>query len=151
MKQLFLIHTIAFLLFLTGCAGNTTQTETSTIETDVIHEESHHDAATKEVELDNGEKWQANLETNEGIDKMLTLVNEEKSKNSPDYEGLKGSLDTEFMIVLDKCTMTGESHDQLHNYLLPLKARIDKLQASSNEHSIEDINSYLLTYQNYFK
>lgn len=104
-----------------------------------------------QVKLDNGEKWIANIETNEGIDNMLAMVKKEKSKETPDYVMLKERLDKEFNVLLEKCTMTGESHDQLHNYLLPLKAKIDKLDPNSSKEAIKEIENYLLTYYGYFK
>lgn len=148
MKKLILIPTLVLALFIAGCSN--ADPSTSSEVTEVVQDDDHH-GEIGEVELDNGEKWKANLETNEGVKKMLALVNEEKSKESPDYLTLKENLDKEFMTVLEKCTMTGESHDQLHNYLLPLKARVDQLQSNSERHEIEDLDDYLLTYQNYFE
>lgn len=148
MKKTLIIPVIALALFIGGCSSNNTKTAETT--TEVVEEEHHHGEA-KEVELDNGEKWEANAETTEGINKMLALVNDAKVNDNPDYTGLKANLDAEFMTVLEKCTMTGESHDQLHNYLLPLKAKFETLQATSDKHIIEDLDTYLLTYQNYFK
>lgn len=158
MKRIFLIPTMVFGLFMMGCTGNQSKvdTEHKQTEADVPHLETEgHKAGLipleDQVKLDNGEKWIANIETNEGIDNMLAMVKTEESKEAPDYITLKGSLDKEFNVVLEKCTMTGESHDQLHNYLLPLKAKIDKLDANSSKDAIEDIKNYLLTYHDYFK
>lgn len=153
MKRMFLISTMVFGLFMMGCTGNQSKVDT---ESDVPHLETEgHKAGLiplgDQVKLDNGEKWIANIETNEGIENMLARVKKEESKETPDYVMLKESIDKEFNVVLEKCTMTGESHDQLHNYLLPLKAKIDKLDPNSSKEAIEEIENYLLTYYDYFK
>src|SRR5690606_14851113 len=128
MKRIFLIPTMVFGLFMMGCTDNQSKVDADHKHTvaDVPHLETEgHKAGliplTDEVKLDNGEKWIANVETTEGIDNMLSIIEKEESKETSDYVALKGSLDKEFNVVLEKCTMTGESHDQLHNYLLPLK------------------------------
>lgn len=158
MKRIFLIPTMVFGLFMIGCTGNQSKvhTEHEHTEADVPHLETESHKAgliplENQVKLDNGEKWIANIETNEGIGNMLAMVKKEESNDTADYEMLKGSLDKEFNVVLEKCTMTGESHDQLHNYLLPLKAKIDKLDPNSTKEAIEGIKNYLLTYHDYFK
>ncbi|MFB5946428.1 hypothetical protein [Albibacterium profundi] len=139
-----------------GCTGNQSKVDTEHTESDVSHlvTEDHKAGLIPledQVKLDNGEKWIANIETNEGIDNMLAMVKKEKSKETPDYVMLKERLDKEFNVLLEKCTMTGESHDQLHNYLLPLKAKIDKLDPNSSKEAIKEIENHLLTYYGYFK
>ncbi len=158
MKKKLLIPAAVFALFMVGCMGNDSKVDTEYENTgaEVPHFESEdHQAGLisleDEVQLKNGEKWEANIETTEGIHNMLALVKKQESKETPDYVGLKENLDKEFNIVLEKCTMTGEAHDQLHHYLLPLKARIDKLYQNANKEAIEDIKNYLLTYHDYFK
>lgn len=151
MTKVFLIPALAFVLFAVGCAGNSTQTEATATETGVAVEEEPHHGEVGQVELDNGEKWQANSETTEGIDNMLLAVNNTADSETPDYLILKDNLEKEFMVILEKCTMTGESHDQLHNYLLPLKAKYDQLETSSTKQDIEELNHYLSTYRSYFK
>jgi len=47
--------------------------------------------------------------------------------------------------------MKGESHDQLHNYLLPLKKKIEALSSSGDVQTVEDIKIYLETYKDYFE
>lgn len=152
MKKVFLISALGFALFAVGCAGSSSQTEVDAVETETaqVEEEHHHGGAT-EVQLDNGEKWQANAETTEGVNKMLAFVNDAAKSEAPDYLALKGNLEKEFMVVLEKCTMTGESHDQLHNYLLPLKAKFDQLGEGSTQHNVEELDHYLVSYSNFFK
>jgi len=57
----------------------------------------------------------------------------------------------EFTGIFQKCTMKGESHNQLHNFLLPLKEMLEKLEEHSEKQDLEEIKSYLHTYKNYFE
>ena len=156
MKRMFLIPSMVVGLFMMGCTGNQSKGDTEHTESDIPHlvTEDHKAGLIPledQVKLDNGEKWIANKETNEGIDNMLAMVKKDGSKETPYYVMLRGSIDKEFNVLLEKCTMTGESHNQLHNYLLPLKAKIDKLNPNSSKEAIEEIENYLLTYYDYFK
>ena len=150
MKSALLIPTLAFAFLAVSCAGNSTEAEGDALVL-VERENDNFHAEFSEVQLNNGKKWDANAETTQGVNKMLLMVKDEVIKDNPDYIALKDGLNNEFNVVLDKCTMKGESHDQLHNYLLPLKAKIDKLESTSNLEQIGDIDNYLLSYSNYFK
>ena len=74
----------------------------------------HEEEATK-VLLDNGKKWKANPETITGIANMQSLVQNGISGKTP-LTALHEPLQLEFKTIFDKCTMTGESHNQLHNF-----------------------------------
>lgn len=153
MKQITLTSLLLIFILASACTGNKKE------ENDHAHhdhqEHHHHEEHTEDggsVELNNGERWEANPETNEGIDNMLVLVSKEDANVSTDLKALQKDLRSEFNTVLQKCTMKGESHNQLHNYLHPLKEKIDGLDQASNEaHAINDLEQYLNTYKNYFK
>jgi hypothetical protein len=64
---------------------------------------------------------------------------------------LKSSLENEFQMIFQKCTMKGEAHEQLHNYLLPLKEKLNGINSPLDTAKINEIKIYLSEYQNYFK
>jgi len=127
------ILTLLLIVTLTGCGHK--------------HEHRHDQAIATTVALNNGERWEANPETTEGIHKMIALVKDFQQQSSSDYAALQQSLTTEFQTIFKKCTMKGEAHDQLHNYLMPLKTELDKLSAEN----IEAVSSYLKLYEQYFQ
>lgn len=138
MKTISTIIISALLLFTYSCSTEKNKGE---------HSEHDGDQTTDEVlaaQLDNGNKWVANIETTQGIQKMIQLINTNPTS-------LKENLLSEFTDVLKKCTMKGESHEQLHHYLLPLKADIEKLSEAPSKEELEAIKSYLETYTNYFE
>lgn len=108
-----------------------------------------------EVKLDEGKLWVANSETTEGINNMLQLMN---AYSTPDdlnsYPELKINLEKEFQEILSKCTMQGESHNQLHNFLVPMKENFEGLNSKDVKICKENytlLNKHLKEYSNYFK
>ena len=116
------------------------------------HESDEHKHAPM-VELNNGERWEANIETTEGIaDMHAHLV--QYHEGSMDAPALHGHLLNEFNTIFAKCTMTGEAHDQLHNYLIPLKAQLQELENCRGEACDEiagNIEKHLEEYDTYFQ
>ena len=85
---------------------------------------------------------------------MVGMVRELSGNATVDeYRGLQKRLSVSFQTILQKCTMKGEAHNQLHNYLMPLKEKIDKLgdcDAESCKTLASDIKDYLLKYSHFF-
>ncbi len=106
-------------------------------------------AETSNVTLDNGKLWIANPETTQGIHNMQKILSERKQEASGAV--LKEALEKEFEMIFEKCTMEGEAHEQLHNYLLPLKRKLNQLDGTNDAEVLTDIESYLKEYPNYFK
>jgi hypothetical protein len=102
--------------------------------------------------LNNGERWEANLQTTEGVHNMKTILNLH-SKDAKDCNGLAAKLDKEFNLLLEQCTMQGEAHEQLHHYLMPLKALINELTNTPDDCSaiIDRISSHLDRYHEWFR
>ena len=134
------ILTTAFIsALLIGCTETKHKSEkTETVETiEGIHGhemeemsvETHtiNNAWMNDIKLDNGSKWDANVETTEGVAKMLNLVKSQVPKTVEDYHALAGRLNEEKNMVVKKCTMKGPSHDNLHVFLHPLIEKIEAL------------------------
>ncbi len=166
MKKTILTATILSVLML-GCKDNNTKNETSETTQEVQnHNEEitnasddeavvYNNAWVSEIELDNGDKWQANLETNEGVEKMLELVESSEPKTVDDYHNLAAKLNETKNFVVKKCTMEGPSHDNLHVFLHPLIEKIAALgKVSSTEEGAKvtaHIKENLEAYYDYFK
>ena len=109
------------------------------------------------VNLDDGKKWKANVETSQGINKMMASVKKAISKKMTevdDYRTLGASLQQDFNEIFQKCTMTGEAHDQLHNYLLPMVDMVKTFEngdVASCEKTLPQIKEHLNSYYNYFE
>ncbi len=103
------------------------------------------------VQLDNGNKWIANMETTEGIENMRKMIEAEQAAPVSSVAALKENLLLQFTDILNQCTMKGKSHEQLHNYLLPLRAQIDNLDEGNQKEELEKIKLYLSAYAKYFE
>ena len=108
-----------------------------------------------DIQLNNGNNWEANIETTEGVEKMQELLKSQTTTSIEDYHQLANKLNDIKNNVLKECTMKGASHDNLHVWLLPLIAKIDAL---SEAKTIEDaaklkqsIEENINGYADYFK
>lgn len=107
------------------------------------------------ISLDDGKLWQANSETTEGIKTMQNILNSFSEDGTVTaYASLKGDLETEFTNIFQKCTMKGESHNQLHNYLKPMLPMFDALESTDSmvrEKAYDNFKRHLTGYANYFE
>lgn len=161
-----LIFTIG-LLALVSCKDNKnpeTITHTDEIENRDAHLNEHHvesaanvydNSWTKEIEMDNGEKWQSDLPTNEGVKKLQHTINAQTTSTLADYHKLAKSLGDDITFVIKNCTMQGPAHDNLHVWLHPL---IEKNAALTQAETVEDasrlksaIDENINAYYDYFK
>ena len=113
----------------------------------------HHDGGP--VTLNNGSRWKANPETTAGIGNMIQLMNSfTQTDNSKSFNDLESKLSNEFDLIFKNCTMKGEAHNQLHNYLFPLKELFEGLKSNdlnSQKESFNNLNEYLALYSKYFE
>lgn len=150
MKKILLLLTFLSIL---SCKNTSEEKKETIVETPT--EEIIHSSETDEVVLDNGKLWEANMDTTIGIQKMQSRLNSfTDSENITDYQKLKEGLETDFTELFQKCTMKGEAHNQLHNYLLPmidLFEGIGSSEIATCKKSFKNLNSHLSTYTSFFK
>lgn len=157
MKQFKFLLPVVLLVFV-ACNNQESQKEEnhdnhqkSEIKDEQTDNKEEHEEIVGKVQLDNGKKWKANAETITGINNMLAIV-QNGIVGKTDPAKLHDTLQVEFKTIFDKCTMTGESHNQLHNFLIPIKGQLEKLKARSKDAEIlKEIQEYLLTFKNYFE
>tara|TARA_R110002051_G_scaffold324641_1_gene422910 strand:- start:5940 stop:6431 length:492 start_codon:yes stop_codon:yes gene_type:complete len=141
----YIIFTIS-LLTLVSCKDSKNQdTKTETVEHSTETHNEHLDdrdapkvytnAWTKEIKMNNGDKWQADAKTNEGVQKMQNTIKLNAINALDDYHQLAIRLNDDKNNVIKNCSMTGASHDNLHIWLLPL---IEKIEALSKAKTVED-------------
>lgn len=150
-KPLTIVLAILTLTFLISCGKHTeNKHEHSSTEKTVEHKEISESL----VSLDNGKLWSANTETTQGINNMKNLMKEFSDKESVSkYTSLKNNLEKEFSTILTECTMKGESHNQLHNYLVPMKEMFEGLTSSdlgTCKENYNTLNDHLKEYPKYF-
>jgi len=162
-KAIKLILGIAVLVFAISCDSKTgkihdnngaEQTDEHQKEQPATKQTDEH-AGDEVLQLNNGNLWEANLETTEGINNMKLLIKSFSERDNMEaYATVKQNLKKEFGTIIAKCTMTGEAHNQLHKYLVPMKDLFDGLAASdldTRKSSLNKINTHLEGYTKYFK
>jgi hypothetical protein len=102
-----------------------------------------------EVQLNAGERWEANQATVDGIKNLSTMV-EQFDSSVQSYDTLQSNLRDEFGLIFKNCTMKGEAHEQLHNYLLPLMELFGELTLEDREKSLAEIKEHLARFDTYF-
>ncbi|HHJ50812.1 MAG TPA: hypothetical protein ENJ88_07940 [Phaeodactylibacter sp.] len=163
---LWIFVAVAAFLFVIGdgCDGdhdaNTTEEQTS--------EQSHsaqHESHSAEGETGLGTsasaqktatgKWKANPETTNGIETMMNAVGSFTRADADTHcDKMKRVLRMSFNNILQRCTMTGEAHDALHEYLMPLTEKIDRISTTDADQcfeTVKDISEYLARYYDEFE
>ncbi|MDZ4748879.1 MAG: hypothetical protein SH808_10350 [Saprospiraceae bacterium] len=106
------------------------------------------------VILNNGAKWEANVETTQGMGHMLGTVGDMPAQPTlEDFRSLHKTLNVKFETILQQCTMAGEAHNQLHNYLMPLKEKIDVLETAdlkTCKKLLPELKEYIMKYSHFF-
>jgi hypothetical protein len=110
--------------------------------------------STHGLELNNGKLWKANRETTEGVESMIEIMSSfQKTNDLEAYSELTEKLKNEFSLIFKNCTMTGAAHDQLHNFLIPIKDLLTTLSSSNIsecQESYDQLFTQLKLYHNYF-
>lgn len=111
--------------------------------------------SNKTLVLDGSQKWQANIETTNGIEKMLSIVSEEvEAGRVSHYAAMGERLNIELKTIFSSCTMKGEAHEQLHVFIMPLVDLCEKLESAETEDEAlvlqKDILKQLNLYTQYF-
>ncbi len=152
-KPLRVSFLIIFLISNYGFSQKTTN-ETPTPQ-GIKNTPTQHNLESNNIQLDNGKRWIANPETKTGIENMISIMSSFEEKDNVDGFGpLTESLKSEFSMIFKKCTMTGEAHNQLHNFLLPIKGLLETLPSNNLNQSQErydKLNNDLKEFNKYFK
>lgn len=156
MRNLILSITCLFFLFNIGCdrpSGKPSHDGNESIE-NKNDPSTGSNSSHNPVALNQGQKWPANPETTQGIiDMQGRLTGFTATPTPEDYHALMKILESDFKLIFQRCTMTGEAHNQLHNYLLPLKQMIEDLDSSNPEecrNTLKQITQHLSAYSSYF-
>ena len=157
MKNSVMILLLLATTVMSSCRNSVKQEKHETPEEAVQTEETDilSTAWMDDMQLDEGAKWKANIETTEGVVKMQRLINTHATVAIEDYHELAGKLNEVKNKLVKECTMKGPSHDNLHIWLYPLVEKIGALsevntlaEAAEIKQSIADnLNSYT----NYFQ
>ena len=142
------------VLVLVGCNSNNTKKTTKS--NDSV--EMNHGMPMNwrnEIMLDGERKWMANSETTHGVNDMLQRISEDQSVSVDAYRSLASDLNKFKNTIVEKCTMEGPSHDNLHIWLYPLMDELKNLSEVQTTEQGEEITmhikDHLQAYFTYFQ
>lgn len=98
------------------------------------------------LHLNEGQKWEANIETTEGIAKMTEIAAADIEEGRVSHYAAMGErLNIALKEIFSSCTMKGEAHNQLHLYIMPLVDLCEQLEY------VEDENEAMILQKNILK
>ena len=120
-----------------------------------INEEHDNEVESNALVLNDGSKWKVNEEMMPAINAIEKDLNEYSSSDEGDYTVLAENLQNSIGLLTSSCTMQGQSHDELHKWLLPFINSVKELTEVENENDateiIETIQASFNTYSEYFE
>lgn len=155
-----IIIVIAVLLLFTACKDRSKESNaTNNNQTEHREQQTESNAFgndwMQEIKTNDGAKWIANPETNEGVLRMKTVLTTTKTKHLNDYHAMADALNKEKNYIVKECTMKGPSHDNLHLWLLPLIEKIEALKEANSldqaQHIYMNIEQNVNAYDDYFE
>jgi hypothetical protein len=136
------IITLFLLLSFSGCDNSTDTPKQSACESckDCGPSEPSQTSPT----LNDGKKWKVDAHTN----KIFTNIQNIISKNK---KPLAKNIQNEIQSLIKGCTMKGEAHNQLHNYLMKLIPAVDDLSKNNNEKNLSSVKDIMSIYPKVFE
>ncbi|HEX8041244.1 MAG TPA: hypothetical protein VF490_18980 [Chryseosolibacter sp.] len=119
------VAALPFLLLLSAC-GAPSDTKHETVQ----EEGHHHGAEVGAIELNNGEKWEADENTRSVVATMESQVSGFEAGAQTTPKALSDSLTRQMNLLVSGCTMKGKGHDELHKWIMPLTDQIKHLSAA---------------------
>lgn len=149
------ILSLILTVLLTGCRNNEEQTtENPPIEhNEAVHPE--HVGAEDDIELNNGDQWEVNKQTTEGVENLSQVLENNTASTVEEYRELGNKLEEEKNNLDSTATANQPYSPNLDTYLERLEEKISQLQEVETEEEGERLTSeledILSSYSNYFR
>lgn len=146
MKNLSLFACI-FIFVCTACENDNSKNQRGEL-TQNISKESTSVNTEQAINLNDGKKWVVDSAMMVYILAMETDI--QAYSHSNETERLSDSLQTNIGRLTRSCTMKGQSHDELHKWLLPFIATADSLKEKKGGNNLKDLEAELTRFHIYF-
>lgn len=138
---------------LTACQEKN-QSHDQHAETEITLTNSGLEQAWSLINLNQGEPWQVNDEMKPHLMKGEELVNDFIKSGNTDYKKLGEAVTDQNNNLIKSCTMKGESHDELHNWLHPhleiTKALVNEDNPDKAKEIVGQLQKSYSQYHQYF-
>jgi len=144
MKTIKLTILLSMLLAIVSCSN-----EIEYKSEDIITAQPHN------LVLNGTEKWTVNPEMMVHVNKIKSEITNFEGTTTKDYNELGKTIQSNLKQLTKSCTMTGESHDELHKWLLPFFDLNDYLKKSATvengEGMLEKMKYEMAVFATYFE
>jgi hypothetical protein len=146
------ITTIALSTFFLFSCNQKVKTEAAEkVETE-MHDEHNHDHSEEiSIQLNEGQKWKVDDNMMVHIQNMEKDVASVAKENPGEYQLLSEKLKKNLDLLTSNCTMTGQSHDELHKWLVPYIDLVDEFSEGKSKEQLTKVEESLITFNTYFK
>lgn len=144
-----------------ACNSTTQQDKSTDVQgehsSEMNHQEEHNTTESARLKLDNGKKWLLDEPTRIHASNMEQLVSTDGSLNADMkyYSTLAGALKENIAKLTSDCSMTGESHEQLHVWLIPYIEKVKTFSMQKNPegaaNELKEIRASLEEFRTYFE
>lgn len=157
------LYALIFFIGLTVSCGNSHDQKHSSAEKEksiVQHQQEDSVSKTKiELSLNNGAKWKSDEPTYRSMSLMeAKLADFTKNNSEPSpakYQELGTALSGITQEIINKCSMKGEAHEQLHNVLVPMLSNVGNIKNAEDKTTgklnVEALNDALSLFFEYFE
>jgi hypothetical protein len=87
------------------------------------------------VPLDNGMKWKADEGTKKNVAALIQVLNDTVYADDADRTQLYTDIRAKIDVLVAECTMKGEAHQALHNWLQIVLKDVKELKEGNNEYN----------------
>lgn len=139
---------VALIGVLSACNNVTDESKETQNDTKLVETKNHV------IQLNNGEKWHVNEEMKPHILAGEDALNLFIKSEDTNFLVLSEQLKNHNSALIKNCSMTGESHNELHNWLVPHMKLIERLSLAKEEEAaaiiIEELTDSFNMFHIYF-
>lgn len=155
MKKTILLA-ISAVFFLSCQENKKTETEpTASVPSEQVEEQEHAVSKVDGLYLNDGEAWVINEEMKPFVLQAKDILNTYNTGVNTDYVSIALALKEQNQLLINSCTMQGESHDVLHEWLVPhldlTKALEEATDAEAADAVVDQLNDSFVSFAKYFK
>jgi hypothetical protein len=103
------------------------------------HSQQGSEQGGEQIVLVNGQRWKVNEEMKPHVEQGMAILNNFLSKEGGSHKQLADDLKEQNNNLIRSCTMDGQSHDELHKWLLPHIELVKELSEAESEQEVTDV------------
>lgn len=110
------------------------------------------ESPTLNLALNNGQKWHMDKHTRTVLASMKRKADTVSAENATldERQSLGAVLNKDLETLINGCTMEGDAHNALHEFLVPFMPAVQELEKTGDQHALTQTQDLLSAYTNFF-